>query len=82
MEFSPSYHLRDTLQLQVVHYLLITGESLGNGDNGQCRRNCCTWFQDAASAGRDVVNLAWSTDNADRPTAMELGKIQDKLSPR
>ena len=63
-------------------YLLERLGFCGDGGNGEWRSSCCARIQDPESPGTGWVKLAMELSNAARLTAMELGKIQDKLSSR
>ena len=63
-------------------YLLERLGFCGDGGNGEWRSSCCARFQEDGSPGTGWVKLAMELSNAAWLTAMELGKIQDKLSSR
>ena len=64
------------------HYLLERLGFCGDGGNGEWRRYRWARIQDPESPGTGWVKLAMELSNAAWLTAMELGKIQDKLSSR
>ena len=74
-------HVRLLHQLR-EDYLLERLGFCGDGGNGEWRRYRWARIQDPESPGTGWVKLAMELSNAARLTAMELGKIQDKLSSR
>jgi len=63
-------------------YLLERMGFCGDGGNGEWRSSRWARIQDPESPGTGWVKLAMELVNAAWLTAMELGKIQDKLSSR
>ena len=70
-----SFGTQVTLHQLQEDYLLERAGFCGDAGNGEWRRYCRTWFQDAAPAAGSQLMTASCGDNAAMETAMELGKM-------
>ena len=70
-----SFGTQVTLHQLREDYLLERAGFCGDAGNGEWRRYCRTWFQDAAPAAGSQLMTASCGDNAAMETAMELGKM-------
>ena len=70
-----SFGTEVTLHQLREDYLLERAGFCGDAGNGEWRRYCRTWFQDAAPAAGSQLMTASCGDNAAMETAMELGKM-------